>query len=219
MDDESLHELSAAYALDALDEREQDAFEEHLSTCARCREEVSEFAATAAALAHGVAPATPPPALRGRILEAVRAEGANVVPLRPRWNRPLAAVAAIAACAAIGLGAWNVVLHHDLGGRSAARLEAVPLSGASGSVLVGGGARAALVLSDLAAAPPGKTYEAWVVAGTAASPAGLFHGGGRTTLVQLSRPVPVGAEVAVTVEPAGGSAAPTSRPFVVSARV
>jgi len=45
--------------------------------------------------------------------------------------------------------------------------------------------------------------------------AGLFRGGG-TTFVPLDGRVKKGSVVAVTVEPAGGSDAPTTKPFVVS---
>ena len=38
MDD--LHELTAGYALDALDPVDHARFEEHLATCDRCREEL-----------------------------------------------------------------------------------------------------------------------------------------------------------------------------------
>ena len=41
MDTDSIHDLSAAYALDALDDDERRAFEEHLAGCERCREEVA----------------------------------------------------------------------------------------------------------------------------------------------------------------------------------
>ncbi len=219
MDDETIHELTAAYVLDALDAAELDAFERHLAGCETCREEVAALSSVAGALAHGVPPVAPPAALRGRILEAARAERPNVVPLRPRFSPPLAAAAAIAACAAVGLGVWDVSLHDRLDQQQAAGLLRVPVSGASGSVVVSPGGPAALVLTDLAAAPSGKTYEAWVVAGRAVTPAGLFHGGETTTIVALSRRVPVGAEVAVTVEPAGGSSAPTRKPFIVSSPV
>ena len=39
MGSEQLHELSAAYALDALDPQEREEFELHLSTCPACRED------------------------------------------------------------------------------------------------------------------------------------------------------------------------------------
>jgi len=219
MDSEALHELSAAYALDALDPADLDAFEEHLATCARCREEVAELSAAARALACAAPPVALPPTLRTRILDAARAEHPDVVPLRPRWAVPVAAAAAIAACVAIGLGVWDVSLHDQLNGARTAALARVPVSGASGAVVVASGGAGALVLSDLAPAPTGETYEAWVIRGRAVSPAGLFRGGGATTIVALSRPLPSGSRVAVTVEPAGGTASPTRKPFIVSSTV
>jgi anti-sigma-K factor RskA len=92
----------------------------------------------------------------------------------------------------------------------------VPLTGAKGSVVVSGGS-GALVVSDLAPAPAGKTYEAWVVEGGRASPAGTFAGGGRTIVIRLTHALPAGAVVAVTLERAGGAAQPTQKPFITSA--
>jgi len=85
-------------------------------------------------------------------------------------------------------------------------------------LVVGGDRRATLQVSGLAAAPAGKTYEAWIIPhGVSAQPAGLFRGGGATTVVRLSGSVPPGATVGVTVERAGGAKAPT-RPPILSAR-
>ena len=214
MDTESIHDLSAAYALDALDDDERRAFEEHLAGCERCRDEVASFASTAEALGYAAGPAAPRAALRDRILLAARDERPNVVPLRPRRLYPVVAVAAVAACAVIALGLWNVSLHNRLSRAEA--LQSVALSGASGSLVVGQNGSAALVMYRLDAAPAGKTYEAWIIKGKQApAPAGVFRGGG-TTFVPIDGKVKSGSVVAVTVEPAGGSKAPTTKPFAVS---
>ena len=219
MDPETLHQLTAAYALDALDPDDQQAFEEHLAGCERCREEVAAFSVNAAELAFAAPPASPPPELRGRILDAARAERPNVVPLPARRATPLralAAVAAVAACVAIGLGIWNVSLHNQLSQANRQALQRVSVSGASGSLIRSSDGSAALLLYRVGPAPAGKTFEAWVVQGTKARPAGLFQGGTGATYVPLARSVPKGAVVAVTVEPAGGSPSPTRKPFAVS---
>ena len=216
MDAESLHELTAAYALDALDPDEREAFEEHLAGCERCRAEVAAFGATSGQLAFGAPAASPPPELRGRILEAARAERPSVAPLPARRVTPLRVVAALAACAAIALAVWDVSLHDQLSRANHQALRRVPVSGASGSLLVAAGGSAALVLYRVGPAPPGRTYEAWVVQDGRAQPAGLFRGGRGPTYVPLARTVPRGAVVAVTVEPAGGSPGPTTKPFAVS---
>lgn len=214
------HDLTAAYALDALEPGEARAYEEHLAVCEQCREELASLQSTAGALAYAAGPAAPPGALRDRVLAAAAAERPNVVPLRPRWARPrlLAAVAAVAACAIVGLAVWNVSLHNQLG-RAQEALGSAPLSGAKGTVVYSGG-HGALVVSDLAPAPLGKTYEAWVLQGGRAYPAGLFAGGGHETIViRLTRALPTGAVVAVTVEKAGGAPQPTQKPLITSAPV
>jgi anti-sigma-K factor RskA len=209
MERTGIHELSAAYALDALDADDRGEFEEHLTHCPECREAVASFQETASALAHHVEMPPPPPSLRDRILEQARRERPNVVPLRPRWVFPATAtVAAVAACAAIGLGIWAATLNNRLGERP----EAVGLSGASGSLIVSPAREGTLVVRNLDPAPAGKTYEAWVIKGGTPLPAGTFTGGGRVAFV-LTRPVPDGAIVAVTLERAGGVAKPTTTPL------
>src|SRR5205085_11080654 len=100
---------------------------------------LASLQAAAGALAYAVEPARPPDSLRGRILDAARAERPNVVPLRPRASglqfRHAVALAAVAACAVVGLAVWNVSLHDRLG-RAQEALRGVPLTGAKGSVVV-----------------------------------------------------------------------------------
>ena len=209
MERTGIHELSAAYALDALDPNERGEFEEHLAECEECRDTVGGFRETAAALAYESEMPAPPAHLRRRILEDAKRERSNIVPLRPRWALPAAAaVAAVAACAAIGLGIWAASLHNRLGSRP----EAIDLEGARGSLILTKSGDGTLVLDSLAAAPTGKTYEAWVIEAGMPRRAGLFSGGGRIAFV-LTRKVPDGAIVAVTLEDAAGVDAPTSKPL------
>ena len=223
MADELIHELSAAYALDALDTDEAREFERHLQECERCREDVAQFAETAAALAYGADSSEPPPQLRARILDAARRDGAQVVELRPRRVQrfvPLAAAAA-ATVAAIGVGAWAASLSRELDEeRSVISVLADPdarsiaLRGANGRLVVTKTGEAALVVAGLDRAPEGKTYEAWVIApGNDPLPAGLFDGAAERDVVRLERAVPRGAQVAVTVEDESGADRPTSDPI------
>ena len=76
-----LHELVAAYALNALDDDDRVAFEEHLADCEQCTAALADLRDTAAALAYVPETVAPPAALRSRILETARAERPNVVPL------------------------------------------------------------------------------------------------------------------------------------------
>ena len=194
-----VHDLTAAYALDALSADEAEAYEQHLGQCEPCREELVGLSETATALAFGAVAPAPPLHLRAAILDVARAERSNVVPLpRRRWvARGAALAAAAAACVAVGLGVYLT--------RSAPHVLSV-------MVLEGGG-KATLSISGLDAAPHGKTYEAWVIPpGRQPRPAGLFRGGPDSSLA-LQGSVPRNAVVAVTLEPAGGSHAPTSTPI------
>lgn len=213
MEDELIHELSAAYALNALEPDEERTFEAHLATCKSCQEHVAAFASTTAALGYAAPPAHLPPDLRGRVLDAARAERGNVVPSRGRaYQRTVTAIAAVAAAAAIVLGIWVATSH----GRAQGRLAALPLTGAHGSVVLAADGEATLVVSGLSPAPAGKTYEAWVIRNAHAEPAGLFTMHGGTAALLLTRHVPRGAIVAVTLEHAGGSLAPSGGPLVTS---
>lgn len=216
MDHETVRELTAAYALDALDAGEEREFEDHLAHCEPCREEVSAFQEAAALLAYDVETPAPSSALRGRILEQARSERPNVVPLRRRWAFPVAAtLAAVAACAAIGLGIWASSLSSKLDSERSANAQQariIAVSGAEGSLLVSPSGQATLVVSMLGPAPAGKTYEAWVIVDGKPSPAGTFAGADGKVAVALTQPVAPGAVVAVTLEP-GVMAQPTGKPL------
>lgn len=204
MTNEDLHELAAAYALDALDDDERNAFESHLRGCEQCRAELGELAGTVGALAYAPEGPAPSDALRDRILVAAREEGpSNVVALGSRRNRLYAGAAlAAVAVAALAIGLTTALTG---GGGGSDRL-ALELNVDQGV--------AEMTVTGLPDAPAGKTYEVWVINGSTPSRAGLFHEGGTQTL-SLSRPVPPGATVAVTLEKAGGVDAPTT-PVIVS---
>ena len=220
MADETNHDLTAAYALGALDADEAERYEEHLASCERCREELAGFRDPVAALAYGVESPAPPAELRERILAAARAERSNVVPIRRRLPVALGAAAAIAATVALALGLWASSVSNELDReRSLLAIladpdaRAIPLEGANGRVVVTDTGEAALVVSGLATAPEGKTYEVWVAEGDRMLPAGVFDARHERDVVRLTRPVPPGSGVAVTVEDAGGTDAPTSDPI------
>jgi anti-sigma factor RsiW len=227
MEADTIHELTAAYALDALDEHEEREYEAHLARCPRCREELASFTETATSLAYGVESPAPPPDLRDRILVRARAERPNVVPLRPAWRSWTAAAAAVAACAAIGLGIWAATLSRSLDRERSAKQQQASLfsivsdptarrfalSGSHGTLVVSHTGAGALLVSNLRSAPSGKTWEAWVIQGKTPRRAGTF---GEAKPFKLTRPVPQGAVVAVTLERRGGVNAPTTKPITAA---
>ena len=224
MADGGLHDQLAAYALDALDDRERSAFESHLSECDDCRAELEGLRETAGMLAYAAEGPAPPAALRERILEEARKERPtqSVVVLRPRRALRLTAIAAAAAvAAAIGLGIWATSLSSSLDSERSAfadQARAVAIltdadatrtsMGERGELVRSPDGDAVMVVRNLAPAPDGQTYEAWVIDSGGPVKAGLFEGGGRE-IVLLEEPVGEGAMVAVTLEPEGGSEQPT----------
>jgi anti-sigma factor RsiW len=229
MEPNALHDLTPAYALDALGEAEQREYEEHLAQCARCQRELATLGETASMLAYGAEAPPPPEALRQRILETARAERSNVIPLRPRLLQATAAIAAVAASVAIGLGLWSASLSRQLDQARSANEQVlnvlaesgtrkVSLTGDNGTLYVAPSGQAALVVARLDRAPAQKTYEAWVVENGKPRPAGTFDGGDNPTLVALTRAVPNDALVVVTLEPGDGGATPRgSRVFSAQA--
>jgi hypothetical protein len=228
MDTEALHDLTAPYALHALDSEDERAYERHLAHCERCRRELADLSETATALAYAADGPAPPAGLRDRILDAARAERPNVVPLRSRWAIPAAATAVVAVAAAVALAIWATSLSRSLDDeRSARRAEQraaaivgdpaahrVDVAEGRGTLYVTPSGSAALVLTRLEHAHPGRTYEAWIANGGKPKPAGTFEGGGAVVTVPLEGRVPDGAQVMVTEERDGGVDAPTTTPFV-----
>jgi anti-sigma-K factor RskA len=195
MTTDDLHQLSAAYALDALDPDDRRAFEEHLADCDDCRAELASVRETVGALALATDGPAPPADLRARIVSAARAEPPKVVALRPRRTRLYAGIAiAAAACAALAIGL------------------ALGLSGGGGgkrlALSVRPGGTAQLAVSGFDPAPAGKIYEVWVIDGGQPVPAAVFPGGAHA-VVALERRVPRGSTVAVTLERAPRARTPT----------
>jgi anti-sigma-K factor RskA len=229
-----IHELTAGYALDALDHDERSAYEAHLTHCEQCQQELASFWTTTEALAVAASGPVPSPALRERILADIRAEPLqNVVTFEPRRRRVaplLGAVAAVAAVVALGIGLWASNVSSELDDaraalereRAAAVVVANPdsrtiaLESGTGRLVVDPEGAAALVLHGLGPAPKGKTYETWIIEGSKPRPAGLFPGQDGIDVVGVEGPVAPGTVIAVTVEPAGGVRAPTTSPIVES---
>jgi len=232
-----IHELTAGYALDALDPDERRAYEAHLAGCQHCQEELTSFWETTEALAVAASGPEPSADLRERILADVRAEPPQVVvPFERRRRRAapvLGTAAAVAAVVAIGVGLWASSLSGELDDaratlereRAAAAIlvhpdaRSVALQAGQGKLVVDPEGQAVLVLDGLDPAPAGKTYEMWIVPGGdvgRASRAGLFPGRDGAEIEGLDGVVRTGDVVAVTVEAVGGVDAPTTSPIVAT---
>lgn len=149
---------------------------------------------------------------------------------RPRAST-LAIFASAAGVVAILLGGWAFVsgIRDDGGAASTViapsgyeqalallttpNVERFPLQGSVGRIIlaVQPSGSAALVLNGLGEAEPGWAYQAWVSRpGAITRSVALFSG--EEAVVPLAAPVPLGATLAVTLEPEAGSFAPTRTP-------
>lgn len=224
-----LHSLTGVYAADALDPGERAEFEAHLAECAACREEVTGLVATTARLAAAVS-ASPPPGLKARVL-AEAAETRQLPPLlevtrlaerRPRrwYTQPASVAAALLLVVSAGLGAYALDERSraERAEQRADRITAiatdpdrvevtVPAStGGTGTVVAADGG-AVFRASDLRELPAGQEYQLWRIRGDEPQSVGVLgRGGAVAALVTGIAPTD---SLGLTVEPEGGSEAPT----------
>ncbi len=239
---QDMHALSGAYALDALATgAEHDRFTRHLSRCPSCASEVRGFREVATALAFAAA-VEPPPELRGQVLAAVartrqlppevstRAR-ARRSPLRAPWLPWLSgavALASIAVAVFFGLAqahtqaelnqarAENQALNLVLSAPGVKVLsQASTKGGVATVVLAADRHELAVVTNGLPALPAGKVYQLWLIGTTKTASAGLLPPAksGQTPAV-LATGVVKGDTLGLTVEPAPGSAQPTTKPIL-----
>ena len=231
MIDDSIHALTGAYALDALPADERAAFVAHLDECDDCVAESTELIATAARLA--LLTEEPAPShLRSAVLSAVArtpqdqpiaaATPAVVVDLAARRRRRWVASIGGALAAAAAVTTFLVVNNdEDPAGEILAAEDARTIVGE-----VAGGGEASLVVSDrldgavitfddLPDPGEGRAYQMWLITGDAApAPEETFDPSEGTATVLLEG-APDADFVALTVEPEGGSDAPTTDPIAV----
>jgi len=240
-----LHALAGAYALDALDSQaERDRFARHLSRCPSCAAEIRGFHEVATQLAFAVT-AEPPPGLRDQVLTAAartrqlppevsrhraHARPPRAVPWVP-WLSGAVALASIAAAVFFGLAqshaqdqlsqarAQNQALAAVLSAPQVKVLSQVSTKGGTAVVVLAAERRElAVVTTGLPALPAGRVYQLWLIGKTKIVSAGLLPpaSNGQTPAV-LATGLVKGDTLGLTVEPAPGSAQPTTKPIVALA--
>ena len=225
---DDLHVLTGSYVLDAVSDAEREEFERHLQHCPACEAEVHGLRETAARLALAQA-AAPPAGMEQRVLAATyRTRQLPPLPrdqIRaarkfPRRLAILAAAASVAAAAVLGITQLSAEHQLDRARETAitrvvtapdAQVETARTSaGGSVTVVTSAALREAVVsTTGMAALPSGRVYQAWVMSPSGARSAGLLHD------ASLLAAVAPGDRIGITVEPAGGTARPTTSPVAV----
>ncbi|WP_328559617.1 anti-sigma factor [Streptomyces coelicoflavus] len=248
----ALHSLAAPYALDALEGAERVRFERHLERCDRCAAEVRALCEDAVRLAWSTA-APAPPALRERVLAALRGTQQESAPStgpaprppahvrggrpnaeRSRGSRPrpllvpfftatAAAALVVASLFAVQTGRTQDQLDaardrareiaHVLAAPDARATRGADERGRGVAVVASASeGRAVITLSGYGEPSGDRVRQLWLMRpGARPRSLGLFEGDTPLIASGLSR---AATSLAVTVEPAGGSALPTSEPVV-----
>jgi len=239
MNCQDLRDMYELYALGVLEGGEKAEIEEHLGRgCETCRRGLADAAAMNAVMLSLAPVETPSRRLRHRLLASIGYE-------RPGWFWTGALAASLMLVLALWLATQERERSSQLaevrqtllqvtGERDrlnqAVRFLSDPetrpasfgrgqLAPPHGYVLLHPQLGVMLIASNLPAAGAGKTYEMWVIPKTGAPrPAGLFQSDGTRGLHILTGPLDLDAlnAVAVTVEPAAGSTAPTTTPIIVA---
>lgn len=182
MTDIDVHHLAAAYALDALDERERGAFEAHYGSCDVCHTDVQEMRQTLTSVAGSLA--TPAPmSLKDRVMAEVavtRQLSPSLVPIsfppRRSWAPMLAAAAAVVVLL-VGIAVFARKDTADSFSADLARVMEQPdskvitlenQSEGEGTFKVAWSSElgeAVLIGENLPATPDDKAYELWLIAG------------------------------------------------------
>jgi anti-sigma-K factor RskA len=239
-----IHALGGAYALDAVDDLERVAFDRHLRECETCALEVAEYRETVTRLADGTWSVPPPRMREQVLARAAatpqlppNGRRRGVASPVARWRR-LTAAAAVVGVLGIGAAATTYTVQEQrLGEERAAVAQARQQAGRIQAVLAApdaalrageltGGGRVSIVVSDsedagvvvLADAPapgPDRAYQLWLVPDDSVTPvsAGVLPAG-QVEATQLIEGVRGRAAFAVSLEPAGGSPAPSTTPLV-----
>lgn len=104
----------------------------------------------------------------------------------------------------------NVTLQYEVEEGQAYRLLGLGTAqDLRGRVLTAGDAPAVLVVENLGSPPKGMVYQTWVMRAGVPEPASLFEVRSATATTPISNPLEDAEAVAVTMEPKGGSYAPT----------
>ncbi len=227
-----LHTLSGAYALNALSPEEAEQFRTHLEACSACSQELRELQEAAATMGASEA-AAPPAYLRARVLTAVdrtpqlppQVTRGNVVKLaRRRWGTVLLAAAAVVVIVAGAIGITQIGDGQDdqqslLADAVVEVFQAEDAHSATmetsngGEISVATSPELGEMAVDTDELPPldeQHVYQLWAIQKGTVSSVGILE---REKGAAMEMPTP-DTEVAITVEPAGGSAQPTSEPIM-----
>lgn len=236
-----MHTLAGAFAVNALSEHERARFQRHIEECESCAQEVRELRATAARLGAAMAEDQTSPQLKSRVLAEVRAtrqvppnappehgESTRTAKRAPRWM-----VIVTAAAAVIGLalaGVFGGIALNTQSRLETAQAKYTPVAellaapdaqtvhgrsaiGGGGTVIMSPSLDKMMFMASKLPSPGNRDYQVWLITDGVPRSAGVLPKAEGGQLV-LASGVSGTTQVAVTLEPVGGSPEPTTDPFL-----
>lgn len=225
-------ESLAAYILNALEADEARSVEAHLRSCAECQKVLEQYQAIGDGLAMTVTPRNPPPRVRARLIaqlaarKPIKADSTRRVSI---WQT-LTGLALAISLAINAFTLWQltqvqrqqITLQEQLRANQRAMSvvaypggRALPIKSdqVSGTLVMNAEIKSGvLIVHGLASLEPSRVYQAWLIKPDGGRiSAGVFQAESGVTVFVIASPDPLSEfiGVGVTVEPAGGSPAPT----------
>ena len=234
MDHQFLIDMLPAYALDCLDAEERAQVRQHLETCASCQTEMRTYQGVVAHLASAVPQHTPPLLLKQKILNQVtRKPASRPVKLgqaKPAWWTRLVqaflpstpALGWVTVLVILILAAGNLVLWQKLSqvqssqGQNFRTVELVGTTnapGAGGILIINADGRFGTLLVDgMPTIKENQVFQLWLIKDGKRTSGGIFtvkSNGYGTLLVKPGKSLLDYTACGITIEPSGGSLAPT----------
>lgn len=231
--DPHVEELIPFYLMGALDALDADTVEKHLPNCAHCRAVVNELRVGSEVLIFSAPPISPSPHIKDGLFARVQSdldEKSNIAPRAGFFDWLLAPSRAIAFASVILLVlsvGYALSLRAQVNEQNATlallsqpgavtkefKATAVQPNARGQLIADPNDNRALLIVNGLKPLPAGRVYEAWLIKGKTPVGVGTFvvdaNGVGQI-LINAPEPLRVYQIAALTEEPEGGSALPTT---------
>ena len=223
---DQIESLIPAYAMGAVPEEEVPAIRAHILSCETCFAEAESYTESLAVLVSSTEPVSLSKGFTERVLKEARGESSEpsrrrVAPLR-RWRVWVPGVAVLAII--LLLGATVALVRFADRQRTYERVVAslvrdpgaLSLEGPGGAQAMVASSDAGLVLVavDLGEAPRGRDYQLWLMKDGVPTPGVTFDVTDPVVVIESNDDLEAYEGAAITVEPDGGSAQPTTDPVL-----
>lgn len=220
---EHIVELLPAYTLGSLEPDEAALVAEHAAHCAACQQELRAYQRLVDDLPLAAALLEPPAAMKNKLFKRLRAKTQPLALKTNSWQQRILPLWGLASLVLVVLlGASNLLLWQRLGQMAQspqASMTTIHLTGsentpaATGTLVISrNGEYGTLVVDGMPALDARQQYQLWLIRNGQRSSGGIFsvdaEGYG---YLSIAAPEPLNAfdSFGVTIEPAGGSPAPT----------